>query len=127
MIKKQYAGVYQWKTDCSMSNGNDRASKKIFKQAINYENGVLMPKIREISIWRDTNLKQYESGVITLGLLLPKELRSEVLEWWKHGTGFEDLTMDGKKSFDDLFVYILTMLEDRNICFPSLSFDVGHD
>jgi len=56
-------------------------SKRIYRQPLNYENGILLPKIREISIWRDTNIKCYESGVITLALLLPKELRKLALDF----------------------------------------------
>ena len=110
-----------------MSKDSDRESKRIYRQPLNYENGVLLAKIRDISTWRDTNIKAYESGVITLSLLLPKELRKKSLEFWNHGTIHEDLTNDGKKDFDDLFVYELQLLEDHNICFPKISFEVGHD
>lgn len=108
---------------CSM----DEASKKIFRQPINYENGVLLTKIRDISQWRDTDIKAYESAVVTFALLLPGDLRKKALEFWNHGTVHEDLTMDGKKDFDDLFVYILQLLEDHNICFPKITFQLGHD
>lgn len=108
-------------------NSGDRDSKRIYRQPLNYENGVLLAKIRDIGLWRDTNIKAYESGVLTLALLLPKELRKSSLEWWKHGTGHEDLTMDGKKDFDDLFVFILQELENHNMCFPKISYEVGHD
>ena len=102
-------------------------SKRIYRQPLNYENGVLLPKIRDISLWRDTNIKAYESGVITLALLLPKDIRTTALKWWKHGTSHEDLTMDGKIDFDDMFVKILQLLEDNNICFPKISYEVGSD
>jgi len=68
-----------------------------------------------------------EKGVITLMLCLPDDLRQAALKFWKHGTVHEDLTADGKKDFDDLFVYILQLLETNNICFPKISYDVGHD
>ena len=109
------------------STRDDEDSKRIYRQPLNYENGVILPKIRDISFWRDTDIKTYESGIITLVLLLPKDIRKNVLAFWKHGTGHEDLTGDGKKDFDDLFVYILEKLEDSNICFPKISFQVGHD
>ena len=100
-------------------------SKRIYRQPLNYENGILLPKIREISLWRDTNIKAYESGVITLALLLPKELRKPALDFMDGDTAKEDLTADGKKDFDDLLVYILQLLEDCNICFPKISFQEG--
>lgn len=100
-------------------------SKRIYRQPLNYENGILLPKIREISLWRDTSIKYYESGVITLALLLPKELRKLALDFMDGDTAREDLTADGKKDFDDLFVYILQLLEDHNICFPKITFELG--
>jgi len=106
---------------------DETAEKRIYRQPLNYENAVLLTKIRDISIWRDTRIKYYESGVITLALLLPQELRKKSLEFWNHGTIHEDLTMDGKKDFDDLLVYILQLLEEHNICFPKIRFEIGHD
>lgn len=106
---------------------NKKDSKKIFRQPINYENGVLLPKIKDISLWRDTNIKAYESGVITMALLLPKELRKTALDFIEHDTTFEDLTKEGKQNFDKAFVFILELLEEHNICFPQITFDLGHD
>lgn len=100
-------------------------SKRIFRQPLNYENGVLLPLIRDIAYWRVSNIKAYESGIQTLILLLPKDLRTAALGFWNKGTIFEDLTGDGKKDFDDLYVYILKLLEDNNICFPKISFKEG--
>lgn len=111
----------------SMNKDEDR--KRVYRQPLNYENGVILPKIRDISLWRDTNIKAYESGVLTLALLLPHELRTKTLTYWRkdddHHTAFEDLTMAGKIDFDDLFVYILKILEDNNICFPKISYHEG--
>ena len=64
-------------------------SKRIYRQPLNYENGVLLAKIRDISLWRDTDIKAFESGVITLALLLPKDLRQSALEFWNFGTVHE--------------------------------------
>lgn len=102
-------------------------SKRIYRQPLNYENGVILQKIREISLWRDINIKSYESGVQTLALLLPQDLRKAALSFFRNDTIREDLTMDGKKDFDDYLVYILQLLEDNNICFPKISYQVGHD
>ena len=102
-------------------------SKRVYRQPLNYENGVLLPLIRDIAYWRVTSPKAFQNGIQTLCLLLPKELRKEALGFWNHGTIYEDLTGDGKKDFDDLMVFVLELLEDNNICFPSISFDVGHD
>ena len=102
-------------------------SKRVYRQPLNYENGVLLPMIRDIAYWRVSNPKSYESGVQTLGILLPKFLRNQTLKFWNRGTIHEDLTEDGKKDFDDLFVYILELLEENNICFPKLTYDIGHD
>ena len=121
---KQHVKLLQRNTGCSM-NDIDTSSKQSYIQPLNYENGVLLPKIRDISLWRDTNDKAFQSGVMTLALLLPKDLRKESLGFWDHGTIHEDLTMDGKKDFDDLFVFILQLLENNNICFPKLSFHEG--
>jgi len=110
-----------------MNEETETGSKRIYRQPLNYENGVLLAKIRDISLWRDTNIKAYESGVMTLVLLLPQDLRKEALGFWDHGTIHEDLTMDGKKDFDDLFVFILESLERNNICFPKISYELGHD
>lgn len=103
----------------------ERDFKRIYRQPLNYENVVLLSKIRDISLWRDTNIKAYESGVITLALLLPDELRTNILDVWKHDTIYEDLSMPGKQEFDILFISILKLLEDKNICFPKISFVDG--
>jgi len=100
-------------------------SKRVYRQPLNYENGVLLPLIRDIAYWRVMNPKAYESGVLTLALVLPHELRKKTLEFWDHGTIHEDLTNDGKKDFDDLYVYQLKLLEDHNICFPKLTYHEG--
>ncbi len=84
-----------------------------------------MPKLREVSFWRDSDLRAYESGVVTLALILPKELRKKALDFFGNNTIKEDLTKDGKKDFDDLFVYILELLEDANICFPKIQYHEG--
>jgi len=109
------------------SSTNEQGSKRVYRQPLNYENGVILKKITDISLWRDTNIKAYESGVQTLAMLLPKELRDQAFTFWNKGTAMEDLTMDGKKDFDDYFVYILKLLEDNNICFPKISYSIGHD
>jgi hypothetical protein len=97
-----------------------------YRQPINYENGVLLPKLRDISLWRDVDIKAYESGVVTLALFLPKDLRSKALAFFEGDTVKEDLTMDGKKDFDDILAYILTLLEDNGIAFPKSRFEKGH-
>lgn len=112
--------------DYSM-NKESETSKRVYRQPLNYENGVILAKIRDISVWRDTNDQAYESGVITLALLLPHDLRKEALTFWNRGTIHEDLTMDGKKGFDDMFVFMLKLLEENDICFPKITFQKGHD
>ena len=99
--------------------------KRVFRQPLNYENGVILPLIRDIAYWRVGNVKSYEMGIQTLMLLLPKDLRKDVLSFWNRGTIHEDLTGDGKCDFDDLYVYILKLLEDNNICFPKIMFNKG--
>ena len=106
---------------------NETDSKRIYRQPLNYENGVLLTKIKDISFWRDTNIKAYESGVITLSLLLPKDLRKNAMAFFDNDTAKEDLTINGKKDFDKILVHILKLLEDNNICFPKIRFEVGHD
>lgn len=100
-------------------------NKRVYRQPLNYENGVLLPLIRDIAYWRVTSPKACQNGIQTLCLMLPHELRSQALKFWNRGTVVEDLTNDGKKDFDDLLVYILELLEDHNICFPKLSFKEG--
>jgi len=102
-------------------------SKRVYRQPLNYENGVLLPLIRDIAYWRVTSPKACQSGIQTLCLLLPKELRKQALGFWNRGSIYEDLTGDGKKDFDDLLVYVLELLEDNNICYPKISYDLGHD
>jgi len=99
--------------------------KRVYRQPLNYENGVLLPLIRDIAYWRVTDAEAQQKGVMTLALLLPKELRKAALEFWNHGAVHKDLTDNGKKDFDDLFVYILQLLEDHNICFPKISYHEG--
>jgi len=100
-------------------------SKQIYRSSLNYEDAVLLTKIRDISLWRDTNIKAYESGVLTLAMLLPKDLRKAAFDWWGNDSQHEDLSKDGKIDFDDLLIYILEMLEDHNICFPKVRFHEG--
>ena len=104
---------------------NNEKSKLIYRQSLNYEDAVLLTKIRDISLWRDTNTKTYESGVLTLTMLLPKDLRQKTREYWKHDTIYENLSSDGKAEFDELFLFILNLLEDHNICFPKVKYHEG--
>lgn len=98
-----------------------------YRQPINYENGILLPKIRDISLWRDTDLKSYESGVVTLALLLPSELRNQALDFFHNDTVKTDLTDDGKRDFDDILVHILQLLQINGMVFPKSTYEVGHD
>ena len=100
--------------------------KRVYRQPLNYENGVILPIIRDIAYWRVMSPKACQSGIQTLCLLLPKDLRKHALEFWKHDNLIhEDLTRDGMKEFDDFFSFILVLLEDNNICFPKISFKEG--
>ena len=74
---------------------------------------------------RAGNPKAFQSNVQSLALILPKDLRKQAFTFWKDDTTRQDLTMDGKKDFDDYFVYILQLLEDYNICFPKISYVQG--
>ena len=107
------------------SMNKDEGSKRIYRQPINYENGIILPLIRDCCIARANNPKQYQTNVQTLSIVMPKELRKQSLQFFKGNIAQEDLTMDGKKDIDDLFVYNLVLLEDHNICFPKLSFQEG--
>ena len=113
--------------DSSTNNDTNASSKKVFRQPLNYENGIILPKIREISLWRDIDLKAFESGVQTLVLLLPKELREPVLDHINNVTVKEDLTDQGKQEFDQILIYILELMEQHGIMFPRSTFDIGHD
>ena len=108
-----------------MDSSTNEKKKRIYRRGIEYEAVVLLAKIRDVSVWRDTNTKAFQSGVLTLAMLLPKELRKKSLDWWKHDTGHEDLSMDGKIDFDDLFIYILQLLEDHELCFPTVRYHEG--
>jgi len=98
-----------------------------YRETINYENGVILPKIRDISLWRDTDIKAYQSGVYTLILLLPDELRKEALNFYNKNHIKTDLTEDGKKDHDDVFVFILQLLEKNGFVYPRTGFELGHD
>ena len=100
-------------------------SKRIYRQPINYENGIILPLIRDCCMTRASNPKAYQANVKTLSMVLPKELRKTAFDFFKGDVAQEDLTMDGKKDIDDLFVFNLSLLEDYNICFPKISFDQG--
>lgn len=105
-------------------NSNE-SSKQIYRQSLNYEDAVLLTKIRDISLWRDTNTKAYESGVLTLMMLLPRDLREKTRGWWKHETIYENLSNKGKAEFDELLLFMLNLLEDHNICFPKVRYHEG--
>lgn len=100
-------------------------SKRIYRQPINYENGIILPLIRDCCVTRAGNPKAYQANVKTLSMILPKELRKPAFDFFKGDVAQEDLTSDGKKDIDDLFVFNLSLLEDNNICFPKLSFKEG--
>lgn len=109
----------------SLMNDATVDSKRVYRQPLDYENGVLLPFIRDIAYWRVTNPKAFQNGCQSLCILLPKVLRESALKFWDKGTHYENLTGDGKKEFDSLFIHILELLEDNNICFPKLSFSTG--
>jgi len=104
----------------------DEGAKRIYRQPINYENGIILPLIRDCCISRANNPKAYQINVHTLSFVMPKELRRKAINTWPKGS-MEDLTADGKKDIDDFWVYMLELLEDNNICFPKISFELGHD
>ena len=106
-------------------NKNEEQSRRVYRQPLNYENGVILPLIRDICISRRTDPKMYQIDVQTLSIVLPKQLRGQAFEYFKDNTVKEDLTMDGKKEFDKYFVLILESLEDNNICFPKINFVQG--
>jgi len=103
---------------------DEEGSKRIYRQPINYENGIILPLIRDCCISRANNPKQYQTNVHTLSYILPHELRKKAFEFWNKDQ-MEDLTMDGKKDIDDYLVYILKQLEDNGICFPKISYREG--
>ena len=105
---------------------DDESSKRIYRQPLAYENGIILPLIRDCCISRSNNPKQYQINIHTLSYVLPKDLRVAAFKFWNKDMK-EDLTMDGLKDIDDYFVYILELLEDNNICFPKISYTVGHD
>ena len=109
-----------------MSN-EDRTNKRVYRQPLNYENGIILPLIRDCCVARSIDPKAYQIDVQTLAMILPKDLRKNAFKFWNKGTIFEDLTGDGKKDTNDYFVFILEQLEDHNICFPKISYNVGHD
>lgn len=100
-------------------------STRVYRQPLNYENAILIPKLRELSMWRDTDVKLYMSGVKTLSILLPKNLREEAMKQYNGDTIKIDMTDDGKKDFDDLFIYILDLLYDAGLVFPRSTFIQG--
>lgn len=108
-----------------MSEKDKEGSKRIYRQPINYENGIILPLIRDCCMTRAGNPKAFQSNVQSLALILPKDLRKMAFKFWQDDTTRQDLTMDGKKDFDDYFVYILQLLEDASICFPKISYIQG--
>jgi len=110
--------------DCCM---NENESKRIYRQPLNYENGIILPLIRDCCVTRSGNPKAFQVNVQSLSLVLPKDLRDKAFEFWNRETIRHDLTDVGREKFDEYFMYILKLLEDHNICFPKISFDVGHD
>jgi len=103
----------------------NEGSKKIYRQPINYENGIILPLIRDCCTARASNPKACQINIQTLAMILPKELRKQAFEFFNNDTIREDLTGDGKKDFDDYFVYILELLEDNSICFPKIHYREG--
>ena len=59
---------------CCM-NDSEIGSKRIYRQPINYENGIILPLIRDCCIARAGNPKSFQINVQTFALILPKELR----------------------------------------------------
>lgn len=107
-------------------NDTDKGTRVRY-QALNYENGVILPLIRDICINRRCDPKSYQVDIETLAMMLPKDLRKEAFNFFKDKTLCDDLSKEAKKEFDDYLVYQLELLETNGIAFPRTTYDIGHD
>lgn len=103
----------------------DKDIKRVYKTPLNYENGIILPLIRDCCVSRANDEKMYSINVKTLSMVLPKELRKMSNDFYNGDITVQDLSNEGKIKLDKLFVYNLEILEQHNICFPKLSFKQG--
>ena len=97
---------------------------------LNYE-GILSAHITRLMQNRDTNPKQYVSGIETLIIHTPKIVRAKALKKIQdlglQLRAYGELSAQRLCVYDDLLIYINEELEDVNLIFRTGTFEVGHD
>lgn len=110
-------------------DGDFVSRKEYYKGIINYEQ-ILGSHITKMSIFRDTNLKQYCSSVETFILMTPKGIRAKCfLKLKEMGLIRGDYSTPNLKvlKYDDLWAFTNELLEKENLIFKSGVFETGHD
>ena len=88
-----------------------------FQKAMDYEQ-VLNMQIARISQYMSSkDIELYEESVDTLILMLPEELRHDALAYKKENNINYLLSTEGKKKYDDLWVFVNKLLENHNLIF----------
>jgi hypothetical protein len=107
-------------------------SRAEYRGMLNYE-AILGGHIQKLMQYRDTDPYQYHSGIETLIIHCPKQIRDKAfimlhslgLARGDYGStkGYEDRLL----LYDDLLIYINELLENANLIFRTGTFEVGHD
>lgn len=99
------------------SSDDEYEIRSKFQQKIDYET-VLLQQMGRIAQHRSSgDLKQYESSIDTLVLMLPSEVRNKAIVFKKENDISYKIELVGKKKYDILWEYINQLLEDNNLIY----------
>lgn len=113
---------------------NDDLTPSEIEAAVQYKGEMnqellLMKQMNRIAVFREINDKQYAGAVDNLGLMVMKDLRSQV-DKKRSQLGltlgsYNGMNEEKKVLYDKLWVSIMDILEDSNIIYRKSSFGRG--
>lgn len=90
-----------------------------YQKPVDYEI-ILGQQMSRISQFRSNkDIEMYEESVDTLLLMLPKKLRDQAIKYKRDNNIEYNVANNGKKKYDDLWVFINDLLEEANIIFKT--------
>jgi hypothetical protein len=99
-------------------------SEDSFKNQLDVE-GLLLMHMNRIAMYRDTDIKRYCSGVETLILLCPRNIREKVFQFMDEQKmirgKYDAVTEERLVIYDDLHIFINEQLEKNHMIWKTRS------
>lgn len=81
--------------------------------------GLLIMHMNRLSVYRDSDLKRYCSGIETLILICPRQIREKAFgklaELGLHRGRYQNITEEMQVTYDDLLIFINELLEKHHM------------